>query len=418
MAAKAPVAKAAAKGTVAKQPTKVKAPAKGLQLTTSQWAAYNKAYSATATATRKRLAIASMATGYRKYRLQAANATVKKYQASRASAQAAAVAAYATRMTFNQSRLAHQNAALQHRIELDMYSHANLAGRLQYAQAGVKAYAHSAVMRTVDTAQATAYESQVYAKLLKTARKASKSTTTKYKGGSNSKVITAAAQAAGLAAAAATPAGSGPKGTSSSSVKAKATASKTAKATAAKTVKAKAQAAASANKSSASAKAPAVTPKGRTAPMTPYGGMAGVSAAYTEYQKQEENKKNPAWLGDETTPNCVVTAIANHLLHAKGTHVPEAALRELAGAVSDNPAIEEVLWAAYLMGWPCNRKVRLGGYKQVFTSLDDPLLVIGYATEHGDHAALALEDGEVVSWGSVTKRENPVEEAWELTWES
>lgn len=417
MAAKAPVAKKAAKGAVAKQPTKVKAKAKGLQLTTAQWAAYNKAYAATATATRRSLAIKSMATGYRKYRLQAANATIKKYQVARASAQAAAVAAYASRMTFNQSRLAHQNAALQHRIELDMYNHANLAGRLQYDQAGVKAYAHSAVMRTVDTAQATTHESQVYAKLLKTARKASKSTLKKFKPGSNSKVIAAAAQAAGLAAAAATPPGKGPKGTSGSSVKAKATASKTAKATAAKTVKATSQAKASANKSSASAKAPAVTPKGRTAPMT--SGMVIAAAEWAEHKKREELKKQRDWIGDEITPNCVITAVANHLLHLKGVKVSEKMLRDLAESVPAAPAIEEVLWAAYLMGWPCDRKVRLGDYREVYgEAMEGPLLVVGYAVEQGDHAALTLADGKIVSWGNVTDRTGPVEEAWELEWES
>ena len=53
---------------------------------------------------------------------------------------------------------------------------------------------------------------------------------------------------------------------------------------------------------------------------------------------------------------------------------------------------------------------------------DEPLLVIGYKVTcadgtKGDHAALSLKDGNVVSWGSVVKREAPVEEAWGLQWE-
>lgn len=338
---------------------------RGLQLTTAQQAAYNKAYAATATAKRTQLALASSAQGLRKYRLQAAHAIVAKARAARASAQTAAIAAAATRRTYVQSRFAHQNAALQARIEANMLHHATLAGQAQYVAAGEKAYAHSAVMATLTTAQATSIEARVF----KTAVKASKSTlpAAKFKPGPNSTAIATAASAAGLKAAKAT--------------------------------------------------APGAPAKARTAPN--YG-----NSMYSFTGKAPPAPKPGArnWLGDEVTPNCIVIAVANHLLHHKAVTAKPEELRALFEACDPEPFIEEVLWAAYMMGWP-GRGVRLHDYRK----LEDPLLdynclVIGYETDTDDgrkaHAALSLGENRVVSWGKVQPRTGEVEEAWALEWES
>ena len=349
-----------------------KAAPKGLQLTTAQQAAYNKAYKAAATAARTKLALASAAQGERKYRLQAANATVKAYQAAHHAAQTAAIAAYATRRSWVQSKLAHQNSALQSRIELNMYNHATRAGRFQYIAAGEKAYAHAAVMRTLDTKQATAYEANIFKKILKTAKKASKSTA--YKPGPNSKAIAAAANAAGLKAAKKVP---------------------------------------------ASAVA-------RTAPNYGNLGSTNITMAQAMYQahtrtvtKTERAVEKIPWLGDDDTPDCVIIAIANHLLHVKGCTATPGMMKALFDACHPEPSIEEVLWTAYLTGWPgsLGTTVRLHDYHQTNPG-SRITAVVGYLTEGGDHAALSLGDGRVVSWGKVTELPAPVEEAWDLIWQS
>jgi hypothetical protein len=353
-------AKVAAKATV-----QTAAP-KGLQLTTAQQAAYNAAYKATATKIRNNLALQAAATGFRKYRLQAALATVKAYNAAHASAQSAAIAAYATRRTWVQSRLAHQNSALQARIEMDMYNHANLSGRLQYVAAGEKAYAHAAVMRTVDQAQAATYEAAVFKAVSKTAIKASKSVLPAYKPGPNSKAIAAAANTAGLKAAKAV--------------------------------------------------------KTRTAPN--YGNMyAAMYLAHTRHNQPPPGPVRTDWHGDEVTPNCVITAIANHLMHMKNVKVAERFLTELFEACKPEPTIEEVLWQAWLIGWPGNG-VHLKNYRPTATDTAYSMCrVIGYEVlcDDGvtrDHAALSLGEHKVVSWGKVSESCTAIEEAWDLEWES
>ncbi len=369
MAAKS---KAAPKKAKAKVTAKAKAGPKGLQLSSAQAKAYNKAYNAAATAARNRLALLAFAKGLRKYRLAAAYATQKRYQAARSSAQAAAVAANATRMTWKQSVLAHQNTALQARIEQEMYTHANLLGRLQFAQAGEKAYMHKAVMRTLTASQAISYEAALLKKVSRTARKAAKSTLSarKYKAGPNSKAIAKAAAAAGTRAAQAVKVPKAAKGA-----------------------------------------------KARTAPLrwNPH----GVAAP----PRKPEVKK--PWAGDETTPNCIATAIANHLLHLKGVPATDDELQALTEMCGDEPRIEEVLWKVWLSGWPCNGRVRLATYTPVEWSPaheTSSCLVIGYKAETDDgpkdHAALSLAGSKVVSWGSVADRTAPVEEAWDLLWQA
>lgn len=331
--------------------------AKGLKLTTNEKAAYNKAFAAAATKTRKKIALSSASQGLRKYRLQAAYKTVKKASNAKHNAQAAAVAAYASRMSWSQSRLAHQNSALQARIEQDMYKHAELAGRLQYVQAGEKAYAHQAVMRTLDTVQATSIESKVFRKAHKAAKKASKSTLSKSKiSNAAAKAIVKSGTAAGLAAAA------------------------------------------------------------KAAPSRGCVPLRGELAAAKRLREIEQPRCN--WYGDEVSPNCIIFAVANSLLMAKGIPASAKDLQELTDACGDKPTIEQVLWQAYLTGWPNHRLVRLHDYRPAARSgWDKPGLVIGYKTEYGDHCSLSLEESVVVSWGSTVTRTTPVDEAWELTWE-
>jgi hypothetical protein len=371
--------KAAPVKAAPKKTTAAKASPKGLQLSTAQWKAYNTAFSAAASAARNRIALQSAASGFRKYRLAAAYATVKQYQAARRTAQAAAIAAYAARQSWRQSVAAHQNSALRNRIELDMYNHANLSGRLQYAQAGEKAYAHQAVMRTVDNKQALSYEARQFKAISRTAKKAKKSVSpgTALSKAQSATIARAGAQA-GLKAA--------------RSAKS-APAAKTAKTPRQATVKAPAATAAG-----KSAKAPvkaAVTAKGRTA-------------------------RSP-WAGDETTPNCIVTAVANHLIYSRGVIASTRAIEELEEACGPEPPIEEVLWQAWVTGWPRDRSVRLHTYRPVEWTPAHEItgggLIIGYETEHGPHAALSLASGDVVSWGGKMKRKALVEEAWFLQWQ-
>lgn len=205
MAPKATVTPAAKKATAAT------AKPKGLQLSAAQWKAYTAAYNATANAGFTKLAIQSSAAGLRKYRLGAAYALGKKVAVAHAAARAAAIARFAVSQSLRQSRLAHQNAALQQRVFADYERHVQAAARLQFAYRGEKVYLHTAVMNTLTTAQAVTIETAAYAKAAKAAKAATASTTataaSTAKPSAAVSRITAAATAAGLAAAKATPAG-------------------------------------------------------------------------------------------------------------------------------------------------------------------------------------------------------------------
>lgn len=375
MAAKSKAPKKARVAHVQRQ----KAKARGLQLTTAQRAAYNKAFAATAARLRNAARLRAFSRGFRKYRLAAAYATVRKYQASYRNAQAASVAAYATRRSWIQSKLAHQNSALQQRIEQDMYNHANLLGRAQFAQAGIRAYAHRAVMRTVTEVEAMTYETRFLRKVSQRFRNAGKSTlkSRKFKRTPLGASIAAQAKAAGLAAA--KQAGTRQTRTGTRSQKQVTANAKTA-----------------GKRGRKAGKAPVKTPKTRTA-------------------------SNLSWAGDEDTPNCIVIAVANHLLCTKEQLTSATDIRELSEACGPKPTIEEVLWQVYLSGWPRDCRTRLRTYNPVDWQPAHELtggFVIGYATEFGDHAALALPGSQVISWGSVIDREAPVEEAWDLQWGS
>jgi hypothetical protein len=199
----AAAATASKKSTVKATTSKTKSsPLKGLQLSQAQWKAYTAASTAAMNAARTKIAINAAATRFRGYRLQSARATMAKYNAINRSVQAAAVAGFATRQTWRQSRLGHQNAALQDRIYADFNQHMTILGRLQYARSGEKKYVTAAVLRTVTQAQAVSYEKKIFGQAAKTAKKASKTTTGKSQlSTAQSAAISAAGAKAGLAAA-------------------------------------------------------------------------------------------------------------------------------------------------------------------------------------------------------------------------
>lgn len=196
---------------VAKKSTTATAKPTGLQLSAAQWKAYTQAYNASASAGFRRIAIQASAQGLRKYRLGAAYSLAKKVAVAHAAARAAAIAKFAVSQSLRQSRLAHQNAALQNRVFADYERHVQAAARLQYTYKGEAAYLHTAVMRTLDTSQAVAIETAAYAKAAKAAKAAVASTTTKAASTApqspGTAAVIAAAKAAGLKAARATPAG-------------------------------------------------------------------------------------------------------------------------------------------------------------------------------------------------------------------
>jgi hypothetical protein len=420
MAAKAPAAKKTAKAKVTPKATVHTAKPKGLQLSTAQRKAYRTAYAAAAHQVRQQRAFQAAVNRLQKYRLGAANATMQKYNAYMGVVHAAATAAYATKLTWMQSRAGHQNKALQARIELDMYNHANVLGRLQYGQAGEKAYVNRAVMRTLDDAQANAYERQVWNKIAKTAKKATRST---FKSVSKPTATSKAAAAAG--AAAGTKAANAPglvrAAKAAKQAKAKqrhAAASKKGKATAAATVKRNQQARKSSQARGAkSKKAPVAKAKARTAYM---GGMLPGLAGKT---KPTEPKP---WLGNETDPHCIAFAIANHLQKIRSVTATEDDIAELVEAAGPDASIEETLWQAYLLGWPSCSTVHLGDYQEVEredmqAQLNTLSLVIGYDHETPEgvkgHAALSLPVGQVVTWGQLDKLPAEVDEAWTLRWD-
>lgn len=183
---------------------------KGLQLSAAQWKAYNLAYNASASAQFRQLAIQSAAATLRQSRLTAAYKTGKAAAAAHAVARTAAIAAFAAKMSYQQSKLAHQNIALAQRVAADYQHHVRTAARLQYIYKGEKAYAHQAVLNTVTSAQALTFEQARFAQAAKAAKSALRSTLPAQPNPARTAAVAkiqANAKAAALRAARATPAG-------------------------------------------------------------------------------------------------------------------------------------------------------------------------------------------------------------------
>jgi hypothetical protein len=186
--------------TAAKKATVHTAKKTGLQLSAAQWKVYSKVYTSTA----RRLAQAAAVQTLRKSRLTANTTMQKKAAAAKSSAATARIAAFAARTSYRQSVLAHQNTALRHRVYANMEQHLRVAGRLQYIAGGEAAYAHTAVMRTLTTAQATTVQAAIFARALKTAKAATAAATAPTAAGT---ALNTAAKAAATAAARKSPVG-------------------------------------------------------------------------------------------------------------------------------------------------------------------------------------------------------------------
>lgn len=384
MAAKAKAPVKAKKKPVAKVANKAKAKPKGLVLTSAQWAAYNKAFNASAKATATRLALAAATSRFRKYRLGSAYATMKQAQIATGKAQTAAIAAFAAKESWRQSRLAKQNLALRNRVEQNMFNHATIAGRLQFAQAGVKAYADRAIMRTVDTKQAMAYEEKVFAAIARTAKKGKKSTVKK--GKRTSAVLSAAikkqAAAAGLKAARSV------KPTKASAKRGRPVGSTKGSAKASKAAVKKPAA-----KGSASAKAPVKAAKSRTALMPVifrprvFGG-------------------GDQWIhgNNEFAGTCIMTAVANAILHQCDLWLLDQDIAYWTGRAGPHPTIGGVLdMLRELQPWPEVTLLPPRPFSE--------FMIIGYEVETGDHAAFTFGD-QMVSWGELVPYPDEVEEVW------
>jgi hypothetical protein len=411
----APKAKAPAKAVKA---TVTTAKPKGLQLSAAQWKAYDKAYSAVVTAgfaalrvqaqnaslARRRAAFNAGVQSIMRSRLNVAHKLAKITEASHRKAQTAAIAAFAAKMSYRQSVLGHQNAALKARIFADYERHVRQSARLQYIYKGENVYRHTAVMRTLTTAQATSLLRAQQAKAARTAVKALKSVSTSGKAASSAAnkaaaaKIRAQARTAGLAAANAVPvAKRGRPKSAVKSAKARAKAHRTAHNTASATAKA-----------TIAARKKGVKRAPRTAPRPP-DIRPGLLA--------------PRAYGNPAGYDCVAAAIANHLLYETGYRIGRRAYSALADALGGAPvicdALEQVMkhppWGA---GGPL-----LAAYVPVEYPLQAARkTVAGVCSPEGSHAVVALETGSVVSWGEILPlREvcvagTGIEEAWDLLW--
>lgn len=355
----APKSKTGKKAPVTKK-TGTSSVTKGLQLSAAQWKAYGAAYSTSAKAgyaslalQQRRAAFSMAVQNVIASRLSAAHKLRKIAAAQHSVARTAAIAAFAARQSYRQSRLAHQNAALQQRVFADYERHVQAASRAQYAYKGEKAYAHAAVMRTMTTVQATSYETAVWARAVKVARAASNSTV---------RQPASAALKADLA-----------------------------------NIRANAQAAALA--------AARATPKGRTAPrparLHPLGFMHG--------------------FGDPGGYDCLPAAVANHLLLDLGVRLDARQYSALVHVCGETGEVEEALFSlSRYTPWDLSAPL-LTGYAPVPWN-PARVLLVGYDSQEGRHAAVSAGNGNVVSWGEVLPLAETladgavVEEAWDLLW--
>lgn len=404
----APAAKAPVKGKktpAAKQKTKTKAKAVGLVYSSAQWKAYNKAYSASSSAAYQQLALSRATNRFRKYRLQAANATIAKAAVATHNAQAAAIAAYAAKQSWRQAKLANQNSALNARIEQDMFKHAQIAGVMQFIQGGQKAYAHRAVMRTVDTTQARSYEKAVFAAAARTAKRAKKTVSGKSKKLPNIKrpITPAQRKAIAAAAAAAGVAARGP-GQPRAKVKAARKAARKAKGKAkgkpsARQSVANTQAARKGQqkKAAQSAKAPVKKPKGRTAP---YQVLFFPPVLF-------DGTSNEWGIGlNDLEGTCIMAAVANALWHQTRWRLPDQDIAYWTGRATDENGevtIAGVLHMLHcLQPWP---EVKLLDSWSI--SRDSVHRIIGF----GEHAAYAFGN-QMVSYGRLVPVAADPEESW------
>lgn len=344
-----------------------KAAPKGLQLSAAQWKAYNAAYNAAASAGFKTLALQQRRQAFQtavntlvSSRLQAANKLAKITAAQHTIARRAAIAAFAVGQTARQSRLSHQNNALQQRIFADYERHLQLASRAQYAYKGEKAFTHQAVLNTLTIAQATSAITASWARAEKAARKASASTSSQPSSAASqlaTATILSNARNAGLNAAAKVPK---PK-------------------------------AGTAPRTSRTARKPASLP----APKRLYG-----------------------WRGNPVGKDCVAAAVANSLTWALAYHVDDPLYLSISQVCGRAPSLYH---ATLRLMYRLDAPVHLESFKLVDPDNVRPGCVVGFRTTEGrPHAALLLAGGTVATWGEQVQLEEVaggnIDEAYELTW--
>lgn len=438
MAAKAKLKAAEHKATIHK------ARKKGLHLSAAQWKAYDRAYKASLKAGDAALAAADRAASktlalarhravinaatlqLRKARLNAAYSIGKKAEAAHSAARTSAIAQAAVKQSFRQSILAHQNTALKARVYADFERHVQQTARLQYAYGGEKAYAHEAVMRTLDTSQAKGVIEARFANAVKTAHAANRSVsphpkthhpeTAARKAAINK--IFSDARAAGLAAARAIP--PPPPRKHHRRIRKKKIRthhhrhhhrrSKTGKQKSSKASRARSKAA-HLNAVKAKVALRAVEKATRRAPCpVPLNGHD--------------------WgFGDPDGEDCTAAAIANSLLLALAHRLTVDQYADLAftveGLCLDNALYAlrgEHLWGT---GQPYLAHYALADpeqARQISCCRPLPGTVAGFETANGPHAALALSSGWIASWGETLKLAEvivpgaEIEEAYELLW--
>jgi hypothetical protein len=353
---------------------KAKSKAKGLVLSAAQWRAYDAAYTAVEKSghaqlnakikgqyasealANRRAALAAAAQSLRKYRLGAASSIQKKAAAAQSAASTSSIAAYAVKQSLRQASLAHQNAALQNRVYADFEQHMTILGRKQFAAAGEKKYATDAVMRTLTTKAATTIEQARFARAVKTAKRAVKSTT------------------------------------------ARSAASKAFSASISAEVKA-ADAVINANAKAAALKAAYAIPAPRKA-RRPSQVPAGTYGH---------------WFGDPGGEDCAAAAVANSLRFQAERQLSREQYRVLTEVIPVGSTVAEAL-DTVMNRWPELGGYDGTWHPRELV----PGMIVCFPTEEGPHAALLLEDGKIASWGEVLPLEDAatgeIEEAYEPFW--
>lgn len=375
--AKAASAKAKQSRTASKVTHKSKST--GLHLSAAQWRAYDSAYRAVEKSGHaqldakvkgqyasealqlRRAAIAQASTTLRQSRLTASAHMQKAAAAAQKQASTASIALFATKMSLRQSHLAHQNAALEQRVYADYERHLQSFARKQYAAKGEKAFAHTAVMRTLTQAQAQTIEEAKFAHAVKAAKKASRMAA-KSSMRSQAKSFSAAI----------------------------------------KTEVRSADAVINANAKAAGLKAARAIPAPRK--------------ARRPAQVQRCTYRG-TWFGTPGGEDCAAAAVGNSIIRQlpASTALRAALYETLRELIPDGATVAQGL-DAVMSTWP-----ELGGYDGTWAPADlRPGMIVCFPTEEGDHAAVLLEGGMIASWGEVLPLEDVatggVEEAYEVFW--
>lgn len=115
---------------------------------------------------------------------------------------------------------------------------------------------------------------------------------------------------------------------------------------------------------------------------------------------------------DEGEENCVSVAIANHLLYHTGYRAGDAQVDYL-HVLCRNQVDIALHRLDYYEAWS---PVSLSEYGPVKPEDAEPGMIVGFATEQGDHCGVLLPGNMVISWGEIVPLESEIEEAWYVAW--